>query len=144
MSKVAQGSKVKVHYAGTFSDGSEFDNSRTRGEAMEFEVGGTDLITGFSNAVVGMEAGETKTVTIEPDDAYGDVIKEAFQTTTKDNFPEDFKFELGQIITGQSGQGVPFIARIHEVTDSDVTLDLNHPLAGKDLTFEIEILEIEE
>ena len=59
-------------------------------------------------------------------------------------FPEDFEFELGQIITGQTGQGVPFIARIHEVTDTNITLDLNHPLAGQDLTFEIEVLEIEE
>jgi len=139
-----KGSKVKVHYTGTFSDGSEFDNSRLRDEVMEFEVGGTNLITGFSNAVEGMSAGETKTVTITPEEAYGDVIKEAFQTTTRDNFPEDFEFEVGQLITGQSGQGMPFIARIHEVSDENVTLDLNHPLAGKDLTFEIEVLEIEE
>ena len=141
--KVENGHNVKVHYVGTFADGTEFDNSRTRGKTLDFKVGSPGLITGFNNAVVGMTTGETKTITLEADDAYGQVNPNAFQDIPKTKFEEGFVFEVGGSVMGQGPQG-PFRATIHEVQDESVVLDFNHPLAGKDLTFEVEIVEVEE
>ncbi len=141
--KVENGHNVKVHYVGTFADGTEFDNSRTRGKTLDFKVGSPGLITGFNNAVVGMTTGETKTITLEADDAYGQVNPNAFQDIPKTQFEEGFVFEVGGSVMGQGPQG-PFRATIHEVQDESVVLDFNHPLAGKDLTFEVEIVEVEE
>ena len=141
--KVENGHNVKVHYVGTFADGTEFDNSRTRGKTLDFKVGSPGLITGFNNAVVGMTTGETKTITLEADDAYGQVNPNAFQDIPKTQFEEGFVFEVGGSVMGQGPQG-PFRATIHEVQDESVVLDFNHPLAGKDLTFEVEIVEAEE
>ena len=141
--KVENGHNVKVHYVGTLADGTEFDNSRTRGKTLDFKVGTPGLITGFNNAVVGMATGETKTITLGPDDAYGQVNPEAFQNVPKTQFDEDFVFEVGGAVMGQGPQG-PFRATIHEVQDESVVLDFNHPLAGKDLTFEVEVVEVEE
>ena len=141
--KVENGHNVKVHYVGTFADGTEFDNSRTRGKTLDFKVGSPGLITGFNNAVVGMTTGETKTITLEADDAYGQVNPNAFQDIPKTQFEEGFVFEVGGSVMGQGPQG-PFRATIHEVQDESVVLDFNHPLAGKDLTFEVEVVEVEE
>ena len=141
--KVENGHNIKVHYVGTLADGTEFDNSRTRGTTLDFQVGSPGLITGFSNAVVGMTTGETKTITLGPDDAYGQVNPDAFQNVPKTQFEDDFVFEVGGAVMGQGPQG-PFRATIHEVQDDSVVLDFNHPLAGKDLTFEVEVVEVEE
>lgn len=141
--KVENGYNVKVHYVGTFADGTEFDNSRTRGKTLDFKVGAPGLIVGFNNAVVGMTTGETKTITLAADDAYGQVNPEAFQNIPKTQFDDNFVFEVGGAVMGQGPQG-PFRATIHEVQDSEVVLDFNHPLAGKDLTFEVEVVEVEE
>ena len=140
--KVKNGFNVKVHYRGTLADGTEFDNSRVRGQTLDFEVGRPGIITGFSNAVVGMSTGETKTVALAADDAYGQVNPEAFQNVPKTQFDSDFVFEVGTPVMGRGPQG-PFRATIHEVQDNDVVLDFNHPLAGKDLTFEFELVSIE-
>tara|TARA_B100001094_G_scaffold136713_1_gene132368 strand:- start:568 stop:1122 length:555 start_codon:yes stop_codon:yes gene_type:complete len=137
--KVQNGFNVKVHYKGTFTDGTEFDNSRTRGKTLDFEVGTPNLIQGFNTAVLGLTEGQSRTVTIAPDDAYGQINPEAFQNVPKVQFGADFIFEVGAAVMGQGPQG-PFRATIHEVRDSDVTLDFNHPLAGKDLTFEVEVV----
>ena len=141
--KVENGHNVKVHYVGTFADGTEFDNSRTRGKTLDFKVGSPGLISGFNNAVVGMTTGETKTINLVADDAYGQVIPDAFQNIPKTQFDDDFVFEVGGAVMGQGPQG-PFRATIHEVQDESVVLDFNHPLAGKDLTFEVEVIEVEE
>mgnify|MGYP001172132066 FL=1 len=141
--KVENGHNIKVHYVGTLADGTEFDNSRTRGKTLDFQVGSPGLITGFSNAVVGMTTGETKTITLGPDDAYGQVNPDAFQNVPKTQFEDDFVFEVGGAVMGQGPQG-PFRATIHEVEEESVVLDFNHPLAGKDLTFEVEVVEVEE
>tara|TARA_B100000073_G_C23455463_1_gene461122 strand:- start:11 stop:439 length:429 start_codon:yes stop_codon:yes gene_type:complete len=141
--KVENGFNVKVHYRGTLSDGTEFDNSRIRGETLDFEVGTPGLIKGFNDAVVGMTKGETKTFSLAADDAYGQVVSEAFQNVPKTQFDDDFIFEVGGAVMGQGPQG-PFRATIHEVQDESVILDFNHPLAGKDLTFEVEVVEVEE
>ena len=139
--KVTTGHTVSVHYKGTFPDGTEFDNSRIRGEALSFEVGSGRMIRGFNDAVVGMATGETKTITLQPETAYGMPEKDAFQNVPKTAFGEDFTFEIGGMIKGNGPQG-PFLAKIHEVQDDDVVLDFNHPLAGKELNFEIELVSV--
>ena len=141
--KVENGFNVKVHYKGTLSDGTEFDNSKVRGETLNFEVGAPGLIKGFNDAVIGMAKGETKTFSLAADDAYGQVIADAFQNVPKTQFGDDFVFEVGSAVMGQGPQG-PFRATIHEVHDENVILDFNHPLAGKDLTFQVEVVEVEE
>ena len=140
--KVKNGFNVKVHYRGTFTDGTEFDNSRVRGQTLDFEVGSPGLIRGFNQAVLGMTTGETKTVTLAADEAYGQVNPEAFQNVPKTQFDENFVFEVGGAVMGQGPHG-PFRATIHKVNDNDVVLDFNHPLAGKDLTFEVEVVSAE-
>ena len=142
MSKVEKGSKVKVHYKGTLTDGVQFDSSYDRGETLPFEVGAGQMIPGFDAAVVGMEAGDKKTVTIPSAEAYGERNDEAVQDVPKTAFPPDFEFRLNESVQGANEQGQPLIAKILEVTDESVKLDLNHPLAGEDLTFEIELVEI--
>jgi peptidylprolyl isomerase len=142
MSKVEKGSKVKVHYKGTLTDGVQFDSSYDRGETLPFEVGAGQMIPGFDAAVVGMEAGDKKTVTIPSSEAYGERNDKAVQDVPKTAFPPDFEFRLNESVQGANEQGQPLIAKILEVTDESVKLDLNHPLAGEDLTFEIELVEI--
>jgi FKBP-type peptidyl-prolyl cis-trans isomerase 2 len=140
--KVENGHTVQVHYRGTLNDGTEFDNSRVRGETLSFEVGSAKLIPGFSSAVVGMQVGETKTVLLAPDEAYGPRDPSAKQVVPKESFGPNFEFVVGGTIQGNGPAGA-FLATIEEVADSEVTLDMNHPLAGEDLHFEIEIAAIE-
>jgi len=140
--KVKNGHNIHVHYKGTLSDGTEFDNSRHRGNTLKFEVGTRQLIRGFNDAVVGMKAGETKSVTLTPEQAYGPHDPQAKQSVPKKAFGPDFEFVLGGTIQGNGPAG-PFLAKIEEVGDADVLLDMNHPLAGQELNFEIEVVSIE-
>ena len=142
MSKVEKGNNIKVHYKGTLNNGVQFDSSYDRGETLPFEVGAGQMIPGFDAAVVGMEAGDKKTVTIPSTEAYGERNNEAVQDVPKTAFPPEFEFRLNETVQGANEQGQPLIAKILEVTDESVKLDLNHPLAGEDLTFEIELVEI--
>jgi|TARA_Y100000310_G_C20499590_1_gene723284 FKBP-type peptidyl-prolyl cis-trans isomerase 2 len=142
MKTVENGQKVKVHYRGTFSDGEEFDNSYIRGQALEFKVGAGEMIHGFDSAVSGMTEGEKKTITLTPEMAYGDHRADAVQKVQKGAFPADFEFEVGEMVQGNTPNG-PFVAKIAALEEDEVTLDLNHPLAGKELNFEIELLEIQ-
>ena len=144
MSLVQEGHSVKVHYKGTLEDGTEFDNSRTRGDALAFQVGAGQMIKGFDAAVIGMGLGEVKTVAIPCADAYGDVQEEAFRDYPLELFGDDVEIEVGGIVHGASPEGEPLLAKVTAVTDTTATLDHNHPLAGKDLTFEIELVEIVE
>lgn len=139
--KVENGHNVKVHYVGTLEDGTEFDNSKYRGKTLDFTVGSAKLLQGFNDAIIGMKVGEKKSVTLAAEAAYGPVDPNAFQDCPKDKF-EDMQIEVGGMIKGNSPQG-PFLAKIHEIKDDNVVLDFNHPLAGKDLSFEIELVEIE-
>ena len=140
--KVTNGQNVQVHYKGTLDDGTEFDNSRLRGIPIEFQVGDGRMIRGFNNATLGMKVGESKTFTLTPDEAYGGHNPQAMQTVPREAFDDDFEFILGGTIQGNGPRG-PFVAKIHEVTDEEVTLDMNHPLAGETLTFEIEVVSAE-
>lgn len=142
MKTVEHGQKVKVHYRGTFSDGEEFDSSYTRDVPLEFEVGAGQMISGFDSAVNGMTEGEKKTITLQPEDAYGVSRPEAVRDVEKSMFPPDFEFKVDELVQGNTPQG-PFVARIVALEENTVKLDLNHPLAGKELNFEIELLEIQ-
>jgi|TARA_R100001163_G_scaffold65027_1_gene60820 peptidylprolyl isomerase len=141
--KVTNGHNVSVHYVGTLTDGTEFDNSRARGQTVSFEIGSGRMISGFNDAVVGMTVGETKKVTLAPEQAYGVRNENALQNVPRDAFSEDFNFEIGGMIQGNGPRG-PFLAKIHEVGDQEIILDMNHPLAGQELNFEIELVSVEE
>ena len=140
--KVTTGHNVKVHYKGTLADGTEFDNSRTRGQTLDFQVGASRLIRGFNEALLGMTEGQTKKVTIPPESAYGSRDPEALKTVPKEAFGEEFKFQVGGTIQGNGPAG-PFLAKIHALEEEQVILDMNHPLAGQALNFEIELVEVD-
>jgi len=139
--KAEEGSNVKVHYRGTFADGTEFDNSRKTGKTFDFKVG-TPGLSVINKAVLGMTAGESKTITFTTDEAYGQVNPDQFRNVPKSQFEREFIFEVGAgaAATGPAG---PVRAVIREVHDGYVVLDFNHPLAGKDLTFEVEMISVE-
>jgi len=141
MSTVKNGSAVKVHYRGTLNDGTEFDSSYERGETLNFQVGTGQMIPGFDSGVVGMSAGETKTITIEPEMGYGNINPEAVTEVAKTQFPGDFEFEIGATVHGQGPQG-PIMAKILAENADTIQLDFNHPLAGETLTFEVEMVEV--
>jgi peptidylprolyl isomerase len=142
MSTVENGSSITVHYVGTFEDGTTFDNSRDRGEPLAFEVGSGNMIKGFSDACVGMTAGGTKSVTIHPEHAYGDVDPNAVGTIPRSQFPNDFEPVVGATVLGQNDLGQKMMATIKSHDENSVELDFNHPLAGKVINFDIELLSV--
>ena len=141
--KVTTGNNISVHYEGKLSDGTIFDSSRERDNPITFKVGSRKLIPGFSTAVLGMTEGETKNFTIACDEAYGHRDETAMQVVPKNAFAEDFDFKVGGVIQGNGPTG-PFMAKIREIKETEVLLDFNHPLAGHDLTFEVEVMSIED
>ena len=140
---VKENCTVAVHYIGTLEDGSVFDSSREAGQPFSFETGTGSVVPGFNDAVVGMELGETKTVVLTPANAYGIHNENAFQVVPKSKFSPDFDFSPGNSVAGQSN-GQNFRAIIEGTTENHVVINFNHPLAGKTLTFEIEVIEITE
>jgi len=140
MAQVKKGDKVKAHYKGTLTDGTEFDNSAGKAPIV-FEVGSGTLIPGFESAVVGMAPGEKKTFTVPVDDAYGPRRDELLLTVPKDQVPPDLDANVGDsLVLEREGQEIQ--VQVKDVTDTGLTLDANHPLAGKELIFEIELVEI--
>ncbi len=141
MSEAKNGSKVKVHYTGKLNDGSVFDSSVNR-EPLAFTVGAGEMIKGFDTGVLGMKAGDKKTVTLSPDEAYGQPREDMVIKVAKENIPEDIKPQVGMNLSmnTQDGRQVPVV--VSDVSDAEITLDANHPLAGKELTFEIEMVEV--
>ena len=136
--KVEFGHNVSVHYVGTFEDGTEFDNSRIRGNPLNFQVGDQRMIVGFSNALLGMDEGEKRQVTLPPEEAYGEHNPARLRDVPIGEFG-DIKVEVGGMVRGNSPGGM-FLAKILSIENDMVTLDMNHPLAGKELNFEIELL----
>jgi len=138
-----QGDKVKVHYRGRLEDGFEFDTSVGR-EPLVFIIGSGDVIPGFEDGTTGMSVGEIKTITIEPDQAYGEHRDELLVEMPWEYFPEDIVPEVGMQLklVDESGEEIP--VTVVNVDEEAVTLDANHPLAGHRLTFDIELLEIME
>tara|TARA_R100001126_G_C4851265_1_gene162114 strand:- start:347 stop:778 length:432 start_codon:yes stop_codon:yes gene_type:complete len=139
---VKNGDTISIHYRGTFDDGTEFDNSFERGEPITCQVGAGMLISGFDNALPGMEVGETKNIQLAPDQAYGEHRSEGIQQVTRDCFPEDFELVKEATVYGKNGAGEEMIATIVDFNDETATLDFNHPMAGKSLNFEINVVDI--
>lgn len=136
---VTKGQSVRVNYRGTLKDGTEFDSSYGR-DPLEFTVGEGSVISGFDDAVEGMEIGDRKTVTIQPEEAYGEHHDEAVQEIPRTLFNEEP--HQGEIVSLIAPDGTEVMATVVEVGDENVTLDFNHPLAGEALTFELELVEI--
>jgi peptidylprolyl isomerase len=141
MTEVKAGDKVRIHYTGTLADGSTFDSSQGR-EPLEFTVGSGEIIPGLDNALPGMSAGETKTVEVPCADAYGERNPQARQAIPREQVPDNIPLEIGTRLQLQTPQGQVMPVVVAEVTDSEVVLDANHPLAGEDLTFAIELVSI--
>ena len=138
---VKSGDKIKVHYTGKFKDGTVFDSSRER-EPLEFTIGADQLIKGFDASVRGMEVGEQKTVEIPQEEAYGKKAKSAVVVVKKTEFPDNITPAVGQQLQTEGPNGSPVNMRVTKIEGDDVTLDANHPLAGKTLIFEMELMEI--
>ncbi|MFB0563533.1 MAG: peptidylprolyl isomerase [Candidatus Lokiarchaeia archaeon] len=136
---VKKGDKVKVEYTGKLDDGTIFDSSEER-QPLEFEVGSGKIIKGFDQAVIGMEKGDEKEFTIEPKDAYGEHNPDFIRKIPRDKLPSEA--EAGMMIMLKTPDGVQIPAEITELTDEEVTIDLNHPLAGQNLNFQIKIVDI--
>ncbi|NOR78361.1 MAG: peptidylprolyl isomerase [Methanophagales archaeon] len=141
MAQAKIGDTVKVHYTGKFGDGMVFDTS-IDDEPLEFRIGESQVIPGFEEAVVGMNPGESKTVNIPVDKAYGPHRDDLVQVVDRKQLPTSVKPEIGQPLEGRQPDGEIVVATVTDVTESRVTLDANHPLAGKSLTFEIQLIEI--
>jgi len=135
----AESKAAKVHYTGTLADGTVFDSSRER-EPLEFVVGEGQVIKGFDEAVSNMQIGETKSVTIPAAEAYGPRRDDLVIEVGPEQFAEGVKPEVGMQLQSQGGDGPPTVVTVTQVTDEKITLDANHPLAGHDLTFEIELV----
>lgn len=141
MSTVKTGDTVKVHYTGKLEDGSVFDSSVSR-EPLEVTLGEGRLIPGFENAVVGMNVGDKTTANIPSAEAYGDFREDLEVSIEKSQLPDDINPEVGMQLQLNQPDGQPVPVTITKVEDEAIVLDANHPLAGKDLTFEIELVEI--
>tara|TARA_R110000824_G_scaffold48011_11_gene135895 strand:+ start:1407 stop:1868 length:462 start_codon:yes stop_codon:yes gene_type:complete len=144
MNKVKTGDKVKVHYVGRLMDGTEFDNSRNNkgGEGLDFTIGDGKLLKGFNEALLEMEVGQIKKITLKPEEAYGDVLVEAVQEIQNTEFPPEFELVEGEMVEGLTESGQPIRAKIKEIKTDSVILDMNHPLAGEELGFEIELMDV--
>lgn len=140
MTTANSGDTVRIHYTGTLDDGSTFDSSEGR-DPLEFELGAGRVIPGFDRAVTGMTVGEEKTVEIPAADAYGSHNPDGIQQFPKDKIPDNVPLDPGTRLQLQGPQG-PITVTVTNVSEDYVTLDANHPLAGKDLTFTIELVEI--
>lgn len=139
---IKEGDTVKIDYTGKFEDGTEFDSSKNHGQPLEFKVGAKQVVPGFENAVIGMEKGEEKEFTLKPTEAYGEHQEEMIRPFPKEQFPKDQEPAVGMTIgVGlQNGHQIP--AKIVKVDDKEVTLDMNHPLAGKTLIFNIKVVDV--
>ncbi|MGI9553883.1 MAG: FKBP-type peptidyl-prolyl cis-trans isomerase [Thermodesulfobacteriota bacterium] len=142
MAAAKSGSRVKVHYTGKLEDGTVFDTSVGQ-DPLEFELGKGQVISGFDDAVTGMETGQSKDVNITPDKAYGDRRDELIIKVEKDKLPDGMEPQIGQILSANhSGNNSKIDFTVVEIGEKTLTLDANHALAGKNLVFTIELLEI--
>ncbi|MCZ7675450.1 MAG: peptidylprolyl isomerase [Roseovarius sp.] len=141
MTQAKTGDTVRIHYTGTLSDGSTFDSSEGR-EPLEFTVGSGQIIPGLDAALPGMEVGERKTVEVPADEAYGQPDPDARQSVPRADVPADIPLDIGTRLQVQTPQGQAMPVTVAEVTESEVILDANHPLAGRDLTFAIELVSV--
>ncbi|MEQ6248745.1 peptidylprolyl isomerase [Sulfitobacter sp. HNIBRBA3233] len=142
MTEVKSGDTVQLHYTGTLADGTTFDSSEGR-EPLQFVVGSGQIIPGLDTAIPGMAEGEKKTVNIVADEAYGQVNPEMRQAVPREGIPADIPLEIGTQLQMQTPDGQAMPVTVVDVDEASVTLDANHPLAGKDLTFDIELVKVD-
>ncbi len=138
---IKKGDKVKVEYTGKLEDGEVFDTSEGK-EPLEFEVGSGKIIKGFDDALIGMEKGQEKDINLKPEEAYGEPKGELVKKLPKDKLPKDQDPKPGMMLFMKTPDGKQFPAKIKDVGDKEVTIDLNHPLAGKALNFNIKVVEV--
>jgi FKBP-type peptidyl-prolyl cis-trans isomerase 2 len=139
---IKKGDIIKVEYLGTLDDGTIFDSTvKNGGVPLKFEVGAGNIISGFDNSVIGKSVGDEYELRLNPSEAYGDYKDGLLQSISKDQFPPEQEPKVGMLVLLVGTQGQPFPATIKEVEDDIVTLDLNHPMAGKELNFKIKIVE---
>ncbi|UWX56475.1 peptidylprolyl isomerase [Maribacter litopenaei] len=141
MSKVKAGDVVRVHYTGKLENGQVFDSSLNR-EPLEVKLGQGSLIPGFEKGLMDMEPKEKKTIVIPKEEAYGEKKRELFRSVPKANLPEDMEPEVNMGLVATNADGTERQLRVAEVNENDIIVDGNHPLAGEDLTFELELVEI--
>lgn len=141
MTLAKSGDTVRIHYTGTLDDGSTFDSSQGR-EPLEFTLGSGQVIPGFDVGVTGMSIGEKKTINIPSAEAYGELDPNARQDIPRETVPADIPLDIGTQLQMQAPNGQAMMVTVAAVTEDTVTLDANHPLAGKDLTFALELVEI--
>jgi FKBP-type peptidyl-prolyl cis-trans isomerase 2 len=141
MTQATAGTTVRFHYTGTLEDGSVFDSSEGR-DPLEFQPGSGMIIPGLDRAITGMRAGEEKTVTIPADEAYGPYQADALQDVPRAQIPDEIPLEEGIMLQMQTPDGRAIPVVVAALTETTVTLDANHPLAGKDLTFAVEIVSV--
>ncbi len=142
MSQVKQNDTVKVHYTGKLEDGQVFDSSVERGEPIEFTLGQGQLIPGFEKGLIDMKVNEKKTINIPKDEAYGEPKAELIQEVEKNQLPDELKPEVGMPLVSKTPDGREINLTVTEVKDETIVVDANHPLAGKDLVFDLEVVEI--
>jgi len=142
MTTATTGDNVSVHYRGTLTDGTEFDNSYSRGTPIEFEIGSGQMISGFSDAIVGMAVGDKKTISLTSSEAYGEINPEASTSIPRTSFPAEVELTEGMPVPLATSDGRHLLGRVSEVDTETVTVDLNHPLAGKALQFEVELMGV--
>jgi len=141
MSQAKSGDTVQVHYTGTFDDGTQFDSS-VGGEPLVVTLGQGQVIPGFEVALEGMAVGDTKTINLAPEEAYGEYVPEMVQEVERSNIPEEIELAVGVQLQAQGPDGAPFLLVVTDLKEDTVTLDGNHPLAGKALTFDLELVAI--
>ncbi|MEQ8231268.1 MAG: peptidylprolyl isomerase [Gammaproteobacteria bacterium] len=141
MSQAKTGDTVRIHYTGSLTDGTQFDSSSGR-DPLEFTIGQGHIIPGLEREVAGMEVGQTKTVTVPADDAYGPHHDEAVHEVQREQIPETIELAIGVELQATAQNGQVMRLRVVELGDDTVKLDANHPLAGQDLVFEVELVEI--
>jgi peptidylprolyl isomerase len=141
MTKAKHGDTVKLHYTGKLEDGTVFDTSIGR-EPLEFKIGGNQVIQGFEKAIIDMNPDESKTVTIPSDEAYGPYREEMVADVPRSQFPPSIQLEAGQHFEIKQENGQPIVVTVTQVSESEVTVDANHPLAGRDLIFDIQLIEV--
>ena len=141
MTQAKNGDKVKVHYTGKLKDGTIFDSSKDR-EPIQFTLGNGEIIPGFEDAILGMEPGDSVSTDIQSGDAYGAYREEMVTIVKKDQFPGNIDIQVGQRLQIKPKDSQAIVVTVTNVNDEQITLDANHPLAGQDLIFDIELVEI--
>ena len=141
MAQAKLGDRVKIHYTGKYVDGTVFDSSQER-EPMEFTLGQKEVVPGFEQALVGMAPGESKSEKVACEDAYGLRRDDMIVEVERQYIPKEITPEVGQLLEMQRSDGQTIPVRVANVAENTITLDANHPLAGKDLIFEIKLIEI--